>query len=186
MQKERKSFFFNLHNYCFNHCWLQYHATQHTPPPHKVLPRKTILAVFFETLELPPDYRMHPTINKTYLRKFIFDEYDRDVPQEPEIIKGELHYHVDYIVAEATRDLGREAKIVGQSTNSQQCGKVTTFHRPRGNQRRIWLMPKVQFKSFEKDSKNSLLTGQDLMGWGSVLCCMVLYPTMVKAIVIEI
>ena len=53
-------------------------------------------------LELPPDYRMHPTINTTYLRKFIFDEYDRDVPQEPEIIKSELHYHVDYIVAEAT------------------------------------------------------------------------------------
>ena len=69
-------------------------------------------------LELPPDYRMHPTINKTYLRKFIFDEYDRDVPQEPEIIKDELHYHVDYIVAEATRDLGREAKIIGRSTNS--------------------------------------------------------------------
>ena len=76
--KRKKKFFFNLHNYYFNHCWLQYHATQHTPSPHKVFPRKTILAVFFETLELPPDYRMHPTINKTYLRKFIFDEYDRD------------------------------------------------------------------------------------------------------------
>ena len=51
--KRKKKFFFNLHNYYFNHCWLQYHATQHTPSPHKVLPRKTtILAVFFETLEL--------------------------------------------------------------------------------------------------------------------------------------
>ena len=49
-------------------------------------------------LKLPKGYRAHPTINTSYLRKFIYDKFKRDVPPEPEIIRGKVEYEVDYIV----------------------------------------------------------------------------------------
>ena len=49
-------------------------------------------------LQLPRGYRAHPTINTSYLRKFIYDPFKRDVLPEPEIIRGETEYEVDYIV----------------------------------------------------------------------------------------
>jgi hypothetical protein len=61
------------------------------------------------TLELPPGYRQHPTINTSNLRKFIFDEFKRNVPPEPTINvqTNEVEYEVDYIVDEKEQITGK-------------------------------------------------------------------------------
>ena len=49
-------------------------------------------------LQLPRGYRAHPTINTSYLRKFIYDPFKWDVLPKLEIIRGETEYEVDYLM----------------------------------------------------------------------------------------
>lgn len=63
-------------------------------------------------LELPPGYRQHPTINTSYLRKFVFDEFQRSVPPDPEMIDGVAEFEVDYIVDERIRETKQNKRTI--------------------------------------------------------------------------
>ena len=68
-------------------------------------------------LELPREYRVHRTFNTTYLRKFIFDEYKRELLPEPELIQGKFEFEFDYIVASADNAKGRHYLVVWKGHN---------------------------------------------------------------------